>query len=103
MDSASGAPAFDAVSRAIDSCSIFASRRMERVRNSAAQSCSSQAAERANSLAHCLAIHDGREEALCQAYTGSGLPMSAVAAELGLSVSRISRPIARIERARGKT
>jgi DNA-directed RNA polymerase specialized sigma24 family protein len=58
---------------------------------------------RANSLAHWLASCDSREEALYKAYTESGLSMSAIAAELGLSVSRISRLIARAEQAKGKT
>ena len=43
-----------------------------------------------------------REEALYRAHTESGLSMSAMARELGLSVSRISRLIARVDQAKGK-
>jgi putative transposase len=58
------------------------------------------------SLAQWLASCDSREDALHKAYTEGGLRMSAIASELGLSVSRISRLIARAERveqAKGKT
>jgi hypothetical protein len=54
-------------------------------------------------LAQWLAICKSREEALYRAYRESGLRMSTMAQELGLSVSRISRLIARIEQAKGKT
>jgi REP element-mobilizing transposase RayT len=55
------------------------------------------------SLADWLASCESREEALHKAYTQSGLRMSAIAAELGLSVSRVSRLIARAEQAKRKT
>jgi REP element-mobilizing transposase RayT len=55
------------------------------------------------SLAQWLNACDSREEALFQAHTESGLTMSAIAKELGLSVSRVSRLIARAEEAKGKT
>jgi putative transposase len=50
------------------------------------------------SLVEWLACCDTREEALRRAYTESGLSMSAIAAELGLTVGRISQLIARAER-----
>ncbi len=50
-----------------------------------------------------LASCGSREEALYRAYTESGLSMSALAVELGLSVSRVSRLIARAEQAKDKT
>ncbi len=56
-----------------------------------------------NSLHYWLASCDSREEALYRAYTESGLSMTALAAELGLSVSRVSRLIARVEQAKSKT
>lgn len=43
-----------------------------------------------------------REEALLKAHTESALSMTAIARELGLSVSRVSRLIARAEQAKGK-
>ena len=43
-----------------------------------------------------------REEALYKAHTDGALTMSAIARELGLSVSRVSRLIARAEQAKGK-
>ena len=45
---------------------------------------------------------DSREETLFRAHTESGLTMSRIAGELRLSVSRISRLIARAEGAKGK-
>jgi REP element-mobilizing transposase RayT len=56
----------------------------------------------ARTLAQWLKSTRGREEALYRAHTESGLTMSAMAAELGLSVSRVSRLIARAEQAKGK-
>jgi REP element-mobilizing transposase RayT len=53
-------------------------------------------------LQHWLESCESREEALYQAHTQSGLSMSAIARELGLSVSRVSRLIARAEGAKGK-
>ena len=44
-----------------------------------------------------------RDEALRRAHTERGMTMTALATELGLSVSRISRLIARGEEANGKT
>ncbi len=59
------------------------------------------------SLAQWLQSCEAREEALYRAHTEGGLSMSAMARELGLSVSRVSRLIGRAEAARdeakGKT
>ena len=55
------------------------------------------------SLAQWLSASDSREEALFRAHTESGLTMSALTKELGPSVSRVSRLIARAEEAKGKT
>ncbi|MSQ59414.1 MAG: transposase [Betaproteobacteria bacterium] len=54
------------------------------------------------SLAQWLNACDSREEALYRAHTEGGITMSAIARELGLSVSRISRLIAKAEQERGK-
>ncbi|HEV8259768.1 MAG TPA: transposase [Burkholderiales bacterium] len=54
------------------------------------------------SLAQWLGNCTTREEALYRAHTESALSMSAIARELGLSVSRVSRLIARAEQAKGK-
>jgi DNA-directed RNA polymerase specialized sigma subunit len=48
-------------------------------------------------LAYWLANSKTREDALRQAHLKSGMSMSAIAVELNLSVSRISRLIARAE------
>ena len=53
-------------------------------------------------LADWLAQDSDRDQALHRAYTEGGLTMSAMARELGLSVSRVSRLIARVERAKGQ-
>ncbi len=50
-----------------------------------------------------LGVCDSREEALFRAHTEGALTMSAIAKELGVSVSRVSRLIARAEEAKGKT
>ena len=55
------------------------------------------------SLARWLSTCDSREEALFRVHTEGGLTMSAIAKELGLSVSRVSRLIARAEGAKDKT
>ncbi len=57
---------------------------------------------KARSLGEWLASCQTREEALYRAHTEGALNMSAMARELGLSVSRISRLIARAEQAKGK-
>ena len=57
---------------------------------------------KARSLAQWLASCENREEALYRAHTQSALSMSAIARELGLSVSRVSRLIARVDGAKGK-
>ena len=49
-----------------------------------------------------LAICETREEALYRAHTESALSMTAMACELGLSVSRIIRLIAKAEQAKSK-
>jgi len=51
-------------------------------------------------LAHWLALCASRDEALYRAHTEGGLTMTALARELGLSISRVSRLIAR---AQGRT
>lgn len=56
----------------------------------------------ARSLAQWLKACATREEALYRAHTESAISMSAMARELGLSVSRVSRLIARAEQAKGK-
>jgi len=58
---------------------------------------------KARSLAQWLGGSATREEALYRAHTEGALSMSAIARELGLSVSRVSRLIARAEQAKGKT
>lgn len=58
---------------------------------------------KARSLAQWLQSCENREEALYRAYTESGVTMTTIARELGLSVSRVSRLIARTEQAKGKT
>lgn len=50
------------------------------------------------SLAEWLAQCGSREEALHRAYTESGLTMTTMAAELGLTIARVSQLIARAER-----
>ena len=57
---------------------------------------------KARSLAQWLGNCESRDEALYLAYTQSALSMSAIARELGLSTSRVSRLIARAEQAKGK-
>jgi len=57
---------------------------------------------KARTLAHWLASCDHREEALYQAHTAGAITMTEIAGELGLSVSRVSRLIARVEEAKGK-
>jgi putative transposase len=54
------------------------------------------------SLAQWIASCATREEALYRAHTESALSMSAMARELGLSVSRVSRLIASFDQAKGK-
>jgi len=58
---------------------------------------------KSRTLAQWLASCENREEALYRAHTESALSMSAIARELGLSVSRVSRLIARAEGAKNKT
>lgn len=53
-------------------------------------------------LADWLAECSSREEALHRAYTESGLTMTAMAAELGLTVARVSQLIARAERGKAQ-
>jgi REP-associated tyrosine transposase len=55
------------------------------------------------SLAQWLRDCDSREEALFRTHTESGLTMRAIATELGLSVSRVSRLIARAEKVKDNT
>ncbi len=54
-------------------------------------------------LADWLRECGGRDEALWIAHTRSGLRMTAMAAELGLSVARVSQLIARVEADRRRT
>ena len=53
-------------------------------------------------LAHWLESGETREMALYRAHTEGAIPMSAIARELKLSVSRVSRLISRAEQAKGK-
>lgn len=53
-------------------------------------------------LAHWLAHHDSREQAVYEAYKSGDMTMTSIACELGLSISRVSRLIAKVE-AKGKT
>ena len=57
---------------------------------------------KARTLAQWLASCENREEALYQAHTAGAISMTAIARELGLSVSRVSRLIARAEGEKGK-
>jgi putative transposase len=50
-------------------------------------------------LAHWLSVCTSREDALYRAHTEGELSMTSLAAELGLSVSRVSRLIAKAEAA----
>ncbi len=54
------------------------------------------------SLEQWLGNSETREEALYRAHTEGALSMSAIGRELGLSVSRVSRLIGRVEGAKGK-
>lgn len=58
---------------------------------------------RVQTMAQWLAQSASRDEALYHAYMESGYSMSALAAQVGLSVSRVSRLITRVERAKHKT
>ncbi len=57
---------------------------------------------KSHTLAQWLASCESREEALYLAHTAGAISMTAIARELGLSVSRVSRLIARAEGAKGK-
>jgi putative transposase len=57
---------------------------------------------RVRTLAQWLASGEKREDALYQAHTAGGISMTAIARVLGLSVSRVSRLIARAERVKVK-
>lgn len=57
---------------------------------------------KARTLAQWLQDGASRDEAVYNAYTQGAMTMSAIARELGLSVSRVSRILARIEQAKGK-
>jgi putative transposase len=72
-------------------------------RRSAAREVPKAQRRRVHSLGQWLAQCASREEALYKAYTEGGLSMSAIAAEMGLSVSRVSRLIAQAEQAKSKT
>ena len=56
---------------------------------------------KSRTLAQWMESCENREEALYNAYTQSAMTMSAIARELGLSISRVSRLIARAEEAKG--
>jgi len=58
--------------------------------------------QKVRTLAQWLASCENREAALYQAHTTGAISMTAIAKELGLSVSRVSRLIARAEEAKGK-
>jgi putative transposase len=57
---------------------------------------------KARTLAQWLQSSKSREQALYDAHTQGAMTMSAIAKELGLSISRVSRLIARTEQAKGK-
>ena len=57
---------------------------------------------KSRTLAQWMRSCENREQALYNAHTQSAMTMSAIARELGLSVSRVSRLIARAEEAKGK-
>jgi putative transposase len=76
--------------------------RMEPQRATAAEIPRSQR-QRMQTLGQWLKQASSREEALYNAYTETGTSMTALAREAGLSVSRVSRLIARMEEAKGKT
>ena len=58
---------------------------------------------KSRTLAQWLASCEHREEVLHRAHKESALSMSATTRELGLSVSRVSRLIARAEEVKGRT
>ena len=57
---------------------------------------------KSRTLAQWMESCENREQALYSAHTQSAMTMSAIAREIGLSVSRVSRLIARAEGAKGK-
>ena len=57
---------------------------------------------KSRTLAQWLQGSERREQALYDAHTQGAMTMSAIARELGLSISRVSRLIARAEQAKGK-
>ena len=71
-------------------------------RNSADRDIPKTQRSKARSLGQWLSSCATREEALYRAHTESALSMSAIARQLGLSVSRVSRLIARVGQAKGK-
>ena len=57
---------------------------------------------KSRTLAQWMQNCENREQALYNAHTQGAMTMSAIARELGLSISRVSRLIARAEEAKGK-
>ena len=57
---------------------------------------------KSRTLAQWMQNSENREQALYNAHTQGAMTMSAIARELGLSISRVSRLIARAEEAKGK-
>jgi REP element-mobilizing transposase RayT len=57
---------------------------------------------KSRTLAQWMATCENREQALYNAHTQGAMTMSAIARELGLSISRVSRLIAKAEGAKGK-
>ena len=57
---------------------------------------------KSRTLAQWMERCENREQALYNAHTQSAMTMSAIAREIGLSISRVSRLIARVEEAKGK-
>jgi hypothetical protein len=83
----------------------FVQRMLDAAEPAAAQSREVPKAQRPKktmklSLAQWLAQGPSREEALRRAHTEGGLTMTAMAAELGLSMARVSQLVSRAERAR---
>ena len=71
-------------------------------RNSADPDIPKMQRRKARSLEQWLSSSTTREEALYRAHTQSALSMTAIARQLGLSVSRVSRLIGQAEQAKGK-
>lgn len=83
----------------------FVTRMQQHVGGSGLHAAEIPKAQRSRPLtvSDCLRHSLSRNEAIHRAHTEAGLTMSAIAEALGLSVSRISRVIAQVQQAKGKT